>query len=73
MKYYREFVTEEGPDGQVMASELKQVSVGEVLLYAQDVRHGGVRQCDHRYVVDTPGFIYDIRQCAVCGKGLGTV
>lgn len=30
-------------------------------------------KCPHTIIVDTEGWPYDLRDCAICGKGLGTV
>lgn len=29
--------------------------------------------CSHRVVLDTPGWMYDFRNCVICGKGLGLI
>ena len=30
-------------------------------------------ECDHRLVKDERGWMYDIRSCALCGKGVGLI
>jgi hypothetical protein len=30
-------------------------------------------KCPHNIVFDTLGYMYDFRECFICGKGLGTV
>lgn len=30
-------------------------------------------ECPHNVVKDDHGWLYDIRYCAICGEGLGTV
>lgn len=30
-------------------------------------------KCPHNIIVDEPGYVYDFRKCAVCGKGLGAI
>lgn len=30
-------------------------------------------KCPHTIIKDTPGWLYDFRQCVVCGAGLGAI
>jgi hypothetical protein len=30
-------------------------------------------QCDHKVIFDKEAFLYDVRQCFGCGKGMGLI
>lgn len=67
---WHEVVTER-IGGVVTASVIKPVTARE--LSAVTARFRRTRRCSHSLVVDTPGYAYDSRDCAVCGKSLGVV
>ncbi len=55
----------------ITASDIEEAKPDEFAAALEHVRSGGV--CDHHFVVDEYHWLYDIRSCAVCGIGLGTV
>lgn len=55
----------------VISSDLKEVTVEEVVEAKETFQRSGY--CDHSLVEDVPGWLYDIRSCAICGKGLGAI
>lgn len=64
-----ETVTERiGP--HVIASTIRPAT-GDDLREARALADRGA--CDHRVIVDDPGWLYDFRSCWACGQGLGTV
>lgn len=64
-----ETVTERiGP--HVIASTIR-AATPEDIARAKQLHAKG--RCDHSVVKDTDGWLYDIRSCAICGQGLGTV
>ena len=66
-----EEVTERGPHGRVLASNIRPPTVEEIDV-AMRMHHAG--NCPHTIVRDTIGcWMYDFRECAICGKGLGVV
>jgi len=66
-----EEVTEFGPNGKRLASTLREIE-GNELSEARE-RFDRTGECDHKIVFDEHGYMYDSRECAVCGHGLGTI
>ena len=67
---FREVVTEEIA-GCVLASKIEDAT-GERLASAKAAFESG-QKCPHEFVWDECGYMYDFRECAICGKGRGTV
>lgn len=55
----------------ILHSKLHDTTKEELETAKQEYLTAG--KCSHNYVKDTPGFYYDSRDCAICGKGLGLV
>jgi len=69
-----EVVTDGGPD-MVWASDLETVPVVELIKAKEAFALTKVCSCStkRRFIIDTPGYPYDLRDCAVCGRSLGSV
>lgn len=69
-----EVVTEGTPD-RVITSTIERVPASELEAAKQEYAATKVCLCStlRRFVEDERGWPYDYRQCAVCGRGLGTV
>lgn len=66
--YYEEVL--ERCAGQVLRSHVREATVAEV----EECRRLHLEgNCPHTIIVDTRGWLYDCRDCAICGAGLGTV
>ena len=65
-----EVVTERIGD-TVVASTVREATQNEV--QQARIMHDSYGECNHSVIRDEPGFMYDFRYCAICGKGLGTV
>ena len=65
--YFKEIV-QEAIGGIVILSTVEEVSAEEFSSALKDFEDTGY--CDHSYVKDEYFWLYDIRSCAVCGKGL---
>lgn len=67
---FREIVTERvGP--HILDSRIEdctQADVDAAIRRFKDTGH-----CGHEYVWDEPGYLYNFRECAVCGKGMGAI
>jgi hypothetical protein len=68
-KLFYEEVTERVA-GVITASNIRPATRQEVKAARLLHRQG---RCPHTIVRDTPGWPYDIRDCAICGEGLGLV
>lgn len=68
MPFYE--VVEEQIDGFVLQSSLR-IATAEDIAEAQKLHREG--KCPHTIIEDSYGYLYDIRRCWTCGKGLGTV
>lgn len=64
-------IIEETYCGQVISSRLEDVSTDEIIKATEIFLD--TANCDHSIVSDSPGYMYDIRTCAICGEGLGTI
>lgn len=54
----------------VLASKVRDVTEADI---DQSLNAHKLGKCDGTVVIDDKGWLYDIRSCAVCGNGLGTV
>jgi len=68
---FREIVLERNVLGGVLLSNLEPTSEEQV--DAAKRRYLASGECTHEFVQDEYAYMYDIRYCAVCDKGLGTV
>lgn len=66
----REVVTHRHGD-TILASRLEDITECELEKAQKDFESS--RECDHSLVKDEPGWLYDFRSCAICGKGLGAI
>lgn len=57
-------------DGHILASEIHPATEEDIELARQLYEKG---QCPHNIVYDEGGWMYDIRICATCEKGLGVI
>jgi|CXWL01.1.fsa_nt_gi hypothetical protein len=57
-------------DDIVLSSDVCPATEQEIE-YAKEQHAQG--HCPHNIVIDDSGWLYGIRKCAICGKGLGTV
>ena len=69
-KPFKEIVTSRIGD-QVLASRLEEATKVEIEEAQKQFKETG--KCDHIFCVDTHSWLYDFRDCYICGKGLGTV
>lgn len=74
MTAYVEVIWEGSPD-MVFASDILHVPDTELETAKAAYINTGKCSCStkRRFVVDEPGYPYDLRSCAVCGRGLGSV
>ena len=56
---------------QVMQSNVRPATETEVETAKTHFTATG--KCDHSVIVDTPGYMYDVRSCFICNKGLGLI
>lgn len=70
MKPFREIVTQRIGE-VIVASNIGQVTEAEIEAARDLFKSTG--QCDHSIVWDQHNWLYDIRTCYICEKGLGTV
>ena len=66
--YYEE--VQERYAGVVLRSTVRPATDEEV---AECRRLHADGKCPHTIIIDTPGWLYNFRDCAVCGASLGTV
>ena len=68
-------VIREGSSDMVWASDILHVPDTELEMAKATYVNTGKCSCSttRRFVVDEPGYLYDLRSCAVCGRSLGTV
>ena len=66
---YIEIVRERVGD-YILASDIREATAEEIAEAKRKHENG---KCDHSIVIDTPGWMYDIRHCAICGTGLGAI
>ena len=59
-----------GPHGDVIASSVRRATEEDVVA-AMALHDSG--KCDHSIIYDIPGWMYDVRVCAICGTGLGCI
>lgn len=57
-------------DGHVLQSNIRVATVEEIE-QAKELHKQG--KCPHTIVIDEYGWLYDMRSCYTCGKGLGIV
>lgn len=69
MKLFYEEVTEKIGD-VILASKLREATNEDIVNSLHLHRKG---KCPHTVVKDEKDWMYDVRSCAICGKGLGTV
>lgn len=55
----------------VESSNLREASEEEI--NAARIEYAEHNTCDHSFIIDTDGWLYDLRECAICGCGLGLV
>lgn len=56
--------------GYIISSVLRVATKEEIETVEKLYQHG---QCPHTLVTDKPGWLYDVRTCVTCGKGLGLI
>lgn len=67
--FYIEIPTET-IDGHILSSDLRPATEQEIEFAKQQHTQG---RCPHNIVEDETGWLYDVRKCAICGKGLGLI
>lgn len=55
----------------IESSKLREASEEEINAARKEYAENNY--CDHSFVIDTDGWLYDLRECAICGCGLGMV
>lgn len=69
MNLYKENVTERYGD-IIIASAYAPATQNEINLAQKQYKDG---KCLHEIFYDEPGWLYDSRWCAICGKSLGLI
>lgn len=54
----------------VLASNIRKPTIEEV---SAEIDNHAFNTCNGTIIVDEHGYLYDLRSCAICGKGLGTI
>lgn len=54
----------------VLMSEIRKPTLEEIMA---ELDIHSLKKCNGIIVEDTDGYLYDLRNCAICGRGLGTV
>lgn len=67
---FREVVTETFA-GSITASRIEETT--EEQLAAAKVAFDSGQKCPHDFVWDEYGYMYDFRECAICGAGRGAL
>ncbi len=57
--------------GHITSSTLRDASDDEISDARQQFKKTG--KCNHNLIQDTAAWLYDYRDCAICGKGLGAI
>lgn len=65
LEYDREYVC-----GSVVLSKNKHPNIEEIERCVALYQAG---ECGHELFIDEPGWMYDVRYCALCGEGLGAI
>lgn len=68
-KVFTETVTERIGDS-IVASTVQPSTLEEI---KEAMRLHKKGQCKHNIVIDESFYLYDIRTCAICGRGLGAI
>ena len=55
----------------IESSKLREASEEEINIAIKEYDEN--KTCDHSFVIDTAGWMYDTRTCAICGCGLGVI
>lgn len=55
----------------VVASTCREATLDEVERAV--ARHAESGECEHNLFTDDSGYMYDVRSCAICGRGLGAI
>jgi len=66
--FYEEILQKAGDT--VIASDIRPATKADITKSRTLHKQG---KCPHTIIVDTEGWPYDVRNCAICGKGLGIV
>lgn len=56
--------------GHIISSELRPAEPEDVRAAWEAHQRG---KCPHNVIWDEPGWMYDFRECATCGAGLGAI
>lgn len=70
VEYDREYASSEKP-WSVISSKIRKATKKEIEDALKIYNETG--KCDHSLVYDTGGWMYDFRNCYICGISLGTV
>lgn len=57
--------------GQVLSSSVRPATAEEIEAARSEYQTTG--QCDHRIIVDTSAWLYDVRTCYTCKSGIGLI
>jgi hypothetical protein len=63
-------VVEEKFCNQIIRSYVVPATKKDIILAKKLHKQG---KCKHDIIKDESGYMYDFRNCAICGKGLGTI
>ncbi len=57
--------------GQIISSDIVPASESDIS--SARAQYQETQSCNHEFVVDEKGWLYDYRKGAVCGKGMGAI
>lgn len=70
MKIFKEIIREKFC-GHIIISDVVPATEKEINEAKLLFKNTG--KCNHEFIIDESGWMYDIRSCAICKHGLGTV